>query len=251
MNHRFGWVLLIICCLLAGCGRPLPEQTYLPELPEDTVAQTEIPETEPPVTAPTEVAQMPEPAEDQLVRVTAYIPLVREELAYATGDNFTGEQIYNFSEAYLRYGTVKKLSGVCGELEKQGLGLLIWDAFRPLWAQQKLWDICPDPSFVSHPVTGSRSHCRGSAVDVTLVDLKTGEKLEMPTDFDDFSSYADRDYSDCTEEASNNARLLEQIMSEYGFKPYSGEWWHFSDLDDYPVEESFTPEQTLFTGGVG
>ena len=63
----------------------------------------------------------------------------------------------------------------------------------------------------------------------------------MPTGFDDFSKLADRDYSDCNEETANNAILLEQIMIKYGFKPYSGEWWHFTDTQSYPVEQIFEP----------
>lgn len=240
--------------LLAGCAAPVPAETAAPT--EPTPAQTQPAETEtipvqtlPPATeAPTEP---PEPADDALVRVADYIPNIRQNLLYATDRNFTGQQIYDFADAYLRYGTVKKLKAVCEELARQNLGILIWDGFRPLSAQETLWETCPDPAYVSHPVTGSRSHCRGSAVDLTLVELDTGNVLAMPTGFDDFSKLADRDYSDCPPEAAANARLLEDVMTRYGFKPYSAEWWHFSDTEDYPVEEHFRPEQTVFDGGVG
>ena len=94
---------------------------------------------------------------------------------------------------------------------------------------------------MSHPVTGTRAHCRGNAVDLTLYDLETGQLLPMPTVFDNFSALADRDYSDCTPEAAENARLLEQIMEKHGFKPYKAEWWHFTDTDSYPVDETFEP----------
>ena len=67
----------------------------------------------------------------------------------------------------------------------------------------------------------------------------------MPTSFDDFSAKADRDYSDVDEEAAVHAILLENAMIEAGFKPYSGEWWHFSDTDSYDVEEHFTPQEHL------
>ena len=73
------------------------------------------------------------------------------------------------------------------------------------------------------------------------MDLQTGAQLDMPTGFDDFSELADRDYSDCSETAAANAQLLEEVMEKYGFKPYSAEWWHFADTDDYPVEETFNP----------
>jgi len=240
--------ILVLCIFLAGCGKMEPMET-VPVTEAVTLAVTEAPTeaptqavpTQPVIIAPTEPAMRPEPEDGDLVRVIDYLPAVREELAYATEDNFTGQKIYDFYNAYLRYGTVKKLAAVCGELEEQGLGILIWDGFRPVSAQAALWDICPDPSYVSHPVTGSRSHCRGSAIDLTLIDLETGEKLTMPTGFDDFTDLADRDYADCTPEAAANAKLLEDAMKKHGFKPYSAEWWHYSDTDSYPVEEDFEP----------
>lgn len=213
----------------------------------ETVAATTPPteiSTEAPTEIPTEIAtEAPTepPADDALVRIEDFIPGIREELAYATQNNFTNQKIYDFYDAYLRYGTVKKLSAVCEELEQQGLGILIWDGFRPVSAQAALWEAYPDPLFVSHPVTGTRTHCRGNAVDLTLVDLTTGEKLPMPTDFDVFSDLADRDYSDCDPEVAENARLLETVMEKHGFKPFWAEWWHFTDMDSYPVDETFEP----------
>lgn len=239
-------ILLPICLLLTGCRKTAPDA---PEkiTEEPMIIMTEVP-TEAPTEAPTELlteapTETPTepPADEELVRIRDFIPGIREELAYATQSNFTGQKIYDFYNAYLRYGTVKKLASVCEELEEQGLGILIWDGFRPVSAQAALWKIYPDTKFVSHPVTGNRPHCRGNAIDMTLVDLETGEKLTMPTDFDDFSALADRDYSDCEAEAAENARLLESVMEKHGFKPYFGEWWHFTDTDSYPVEEEFQP----------
>ena len=248
-------IMWMICLLLAGCALTPPTEPV--ETQPDVVPIQTQPVTEPtmlPIEVltipPTEAPDIP-PEDDELVRAADFIPGIRQNLRYATEDNFTGQQIYDFADAYLRYGTVKKLQAACAELARQNLGILIWDGFRPVAAQEKLWEICPDPAFVSHPVTGSRSHCRGSAIDLTLVDLKTGKTLEMPTDFDDFSKLADRDYSDCAVEAADNARILETVMKKHGFKPYSAEWWHFSDTEDYPVEENFCPEQTIFMGGVG
>ena len=75
---------------------------------------------------------------------------------------------------------------------------------------------------------------------MTLITLE-GEAVEMPTDFDDFTDRADRDYSDVSENAAANALLLEQVMTASGFATYQGEWWHFSDTDAYEVEQSFSP----------
>lgn len=241
------WILAALCLLLLGCAKPEPVEPMPVETEPVTEIVTEAP-TQPPTEAPTEVFTEPPvpeptetPADEDLVRVRDFIPNIREELAYATTDNFTGVQIYDFYNTYLRYGTVKKLAAVSAELEAQGLGLLIWDGFRPVSAQAALWNICPNEKYVSHPVRGTRAHCRGNAVDLTLWDLETGEKLEMPTGFDDFSALADRNYSDCTDTAAENARLHEQVMKKHGFKPYSAEWWHYTDTDSYQVAEDFQP----------
>ena len=182
-----------------------------------------------------------EPPDDTLGRIRDYLPEVRVALAYATEDNFTGKQIYDFTDAYLRYGTVKKLAAASAELAEMGLGILIWDAFRPVSAQAWLWEVFPDPAYVSPPGTGYRAHCRGSAVDLTLVELATGNPLVKPTKLDDFSPLADRDYSDCAADAAENALLLEQIMVRCGFSPYEAEWWHYADTVEYPIEEDFDP----------
>jgi len=211
-----------------------------------TQAPTTVPtttQTVPPTTEPvTPTTQPPEPEDGDFVRIRDYIPDIVVDLKYATEDNFTGQVIYEFTEPYLRYGTVKKLKAVQEALKEQGLRLKIWDGFRPVSAQEKLWQVCPDPTYVSPPGTGTQSHCRGIAVDITLVDA-SGAELAMPTGFDDFSELADRDYSDCTAEAAKNARLLEKIMEENGFKPYFGEWWHYADTVSYDVEQEFYPTE--------
>lgn len=243
--------LLLAAALLAGCAPASPPANTFsptPEVPEAPLPETSVPtvspaETPPAETLPTETepAPLPTPGEDDLVRVADYIPSIAQGLAYATNDNFTGQVIYNFSNAYLRYGAVRRLAQAQELLAEQGLGLKIWDGFRPLSAQEALWEICPDPRYVSNPETGKCSHCRGSAVDVTLIDLATGQELDMPTGFDDFTSRADRDYSDCTETEQANALLLEQIMAQCGFSGYWAEWWHYSIPEEYPIDEDFDP----------
>ncbi len=229
MRHLI--LLLTVLLLFSGCNRPAASSAQPTEAtPGFTVQET----TAPPATVPTE------PEDDALVRVKDYLPDVQQELMYATRENFTGEQIYSFYEAYLRYGTVKKLQEVSQELSQMGLNLKIWDGFRPVSAQFRLWEICPDPTYVANPETGFSSHSRGNTVDLTLVD-ETGQELEMPTGFDDFSALADRDYSDCPTVARENAQLLQDVMERGGFTGYFGEWWHFSDTQDYPVEETFEP----------
>lgn len=225
---------LSLSLLLAGCG----QRPSAP--PPEAPAPVEEPAS-PPSPAPEPIPEpAPAPAPEDFVPVADHVPGVRVELKYASEDNFTGQVIYGFTEAYLRYGTVQKLAAAQEALAAEGYSLLVWDAFRPAEAQFRLWEACPDPVYVANPEKGFSSHSRGNTVDVTLV-LSDGSPVEMPTGFDDFSTLADRDYSDVPEDAAAHARLLEDIMTGHGFKPYAGEWWHFSDTDSYPVEEDFVP----------
>lgn len=241
--------IILMVFLLAGCGRKevvIPEATIVETVEVTTVPETTVPETTLPETIPTEPETVPtlplEPeSDDAFVRVLDYIPTASQELMYATENNFTGQVIYDFTESYLRWGTVKKLQLVSEDLAQLDLYLKIWDGFRPVSAQFVLWEVCPNPTYVANPNNGYSSHSRGNTIDLTLVDAN-GQELEMPTAFDDFSAKADRNYSDCTENAANNAQLLEILMEKHGFTGYSGEWWHFSDVTSYPVEQIFEPE---------
>lgn len=230
-------LILALSLLLAACT-PVSTQPETAPAVETTVLETTAAPTTLPVDEPTEI--LPEPEDADFVRVMDYLPSVFQELMYATDRNFTGQAIYDFTDAYLRYGTVKKLAAVSEDLAELGLALKIWDGFRPVSAQRKLWEVCPDPAYVANPNKGFSSHSRGNTVDLTLVDA-AGNEVEMPTGFDDFSAKADRNYADCTESAAAHAQMLEILMEKHGFSGYFQEWWHFSDTDSYPVEENFAP----------
>ncbi len=177
----------------------------------------------------------------EFVRVKDYIPELEVELRYAGPDNFTGKKIYDFTDAWLRYGTVQKLMKAQEILKFQGYGLKIWDAYRPVYAQFILWEVYPDSTFVADPTTGFSDHSRGNTVDVTVID-SDGKEVIMPTEFDSFSPLADRDYRDVMDKESVvNAWMLQETMIEAGFIPYQDEWWHFSDNVVYEVEKSFKP----------
>ena len=180
-----------------------------------------------------EITTEKEPEDDEYVLVKKYMPDIYVELMYATENNFTGVRIYDFTDAYLRYGTVKKLANVQKELKEQGYRLKIWDAYRPFEAQQKLWEVYPDPNYVANPADGMKKHNLGGTVDITMV-AADGSIIPMPTEFDDFSLKADRNYSDIdNEEAVNNVMILQNAMENNGFTGYQGEWWDYSDTVEY------------------
>ena len=180
-----------------------------------------------------EITTEKEPEDDEYVLVNKYIPDIYVELMYATDNNFTGVRIYDFTDAYLRYGTVKKLANVQKELKEQGYSLKIWDAYRPFEAQQKLWEVYPDPNYVANPANGMKKHNLGGTVDITMV-AADGSVISMPTEFDDFSLKAERDYSDIEdEEAVKNVMILQNAMENNGFTGYQGEWWDYSDTVEY------------------
>lgn len=261
MMRRIAALILIFALALSGCcyapGNErmsfIEQWLKLPTLPmEDyqSMKEHKYDENADP-SAPTENAaaieapvvnleDMPDREPGDFVKVRDYIPDIVVELKYATSSNFTGTVVYDFTEVYLRYSTVLKLMNVQAALREQGLKLKIWDAFRPLKAQEKLWDAKPDPNYVSNPWSGTNSHSRGHTVDVTLVDAQ-GKELEMPTGFDEFSDYADRDYSDCTDAAAKNAKLLQDLMESNGFTGLQSEWWHFTEKAEYEIEKVFDP----------
>ena len=180
-----------------------------------------------------EITTEKEPEDDEYVLVKKYMPDIYVELMYATENNFTGVRIYDFTDAYLRYGTVKKLANVQKELKEQGYRLKIWDAYRPFEAQQKLWEVYPDPNYVANPANGMKKHNLGGTVDITMV-AADGTVISMPTEFDDFSLKADRNYSDIdNEEAVKNVMILQNAMENNGFTGYQGEWWDYSDTVEY------------------
>ena len=171
-----------------------------------------------------------------MVNVRAICPAIRIELRYSTSRNGVGRPVYlKGSRCLLRRGTAERLCRVQRRLVVQGLGLKVWDAYRPLSAQKALWEICPDPRFVAPPRRGSR-HNRGAAVDVTLVDSK-GRDLLMPSDFDNFTVRAKVNYSGGTAAQRRNRDALHAAMAAEGFVPYISEWWHFHDPDwrDYRI----------------
>ncbi|EDY19839.1 peptidase M15D vanX D-ala-D-ala dipeptidase [Chthoniobacter flavus Ellin428] len=170
------------------------------------------------------------PAVRELVDLASMDAGFRFDLRYATPDNFVHATLYPVAKAYLHRNTAKALGEVQHDLAAQGLGLKIFDAYRPLSVQQRMWDLVHDDRYVSNPAINAGRHTRGTAVDLTLVD-RDGKELPMPTPFDDFTEKAHRDAPGIPADAARNSKLLETTMIKHGFLPYPFEWWHFDYRD--------------------
>lgn len=149
------------------------------------------------------------------------------DVRYATPNNFMKEVIYDCGRCFLRPNVANQLNKVAKELAKQNYGLILYDCYRPLPAQQKLWNIMPNASYVTPPKKGSM-HNRGHAVDIGLIDLQTREILDMGTEFDYFGKKAHYTYQDHAPKVMKRRILLRKTMEKYGFSGIRTEWWHFS-----------------------
>lgn len=164
-----------------------------------------------------------------MVELKSLIDNLQYELRYASKKNFTGKRLYprNTHTTFLRLKPALALAKVAEDLKEKGLGIKIWDAYRPYRTTVQFWELIHDERFVANPSKGS-GHNRGTAVDLTLVDLKTGKELEMPTPFDDFSTAAYHGATNIDELRIRNRILLKKTMEKFGFVPLETEWWHYS-----------------------
>ena len=179
-----------------------------------------------------QVAPLPE---HNLVNVRAIQPPLLQEVRYATAYNFTGQVLYPFPAVFVQKDVALALQKIQQELAAEGLGLKIYDGYRPLAVQAMMWAAVPDERYVSDPSKSRGRHTRGVAVDVTLVD-RLGNELSMPTAYDDFTEKAHRSSTAWTPEQRQNSEKLEAVMKKHGFTPFPYEWWHFDfrDWEKYP-----------------
>jgi D-alanyl-D-alanine dipeptidase len=174
-------------------------------------------------------------ASPPLVALAKVDPSIVIDLRYATTQNVFGTRLYRQPRCLLRRSVAERLARVQASLRRQGLGLKVWDAYRPQSVQRRMWAIRGGSRYLASPRRGSR-HSRGAAVDVTLVDAR-GRELPMPTGFDAFTARASRRYRGGSPVTRRNRRLLEAAMTAQGFHPNPGEWWHFDapDWRRYPL----------------
>ena len=184
-------------------------------------------------------------------------PSIKIELRYFSNNNFIGQPIdgYHRSTIIVSKPTALALQKVQNVLEKKGLGLKIFDAYRPQravnhfvrWAKvlndtlmkQSYYPDVPKSELFKRGYIASKSgHSRGSTVDLTLIDLDNGNELDMGSPYDFFGVQSHPFYKKITDEQRKNRMLLRRVMLKNSFKPYENEWWHFT-LRDEPFPNQY------------
>jgi zinc D-Ala-D-Ala dipeptidase len=185
-------------------------------------------------------------ASTALVDAAEIVPGLVLDIRYATPRNFLKRKVYAAPRCLLREDVARRLARVQANLAHEGLGLKVFDCYRPLSVQKAMWALKPVKGYVADPSTGS-NHNRGAAVDAALVDVN-GKALPMPTDFDTFghASYRDAPVADVS--AARNRARLRAAMEAEGFGTIKMEWWHFDapgastyPLLDTPLDQSGEP----------
>lgn len=161
-------------------------------------------------------------------------------LRYAMTDNFTGQKIYNSGECWIDKNTAEILIKAKNIFKAAGYRVKIWDAYRPISAQAKFWEIMPNSDFVARPPDMNKikkfrpTHMNGLCVDITLTDLD-GNDIVMPSEFDDMTERASLECTKTSEKGRKNATYMKEVMERVGFLAYEKEWWHFYDVSTEPT----------------
>ena len=191
------------------------------------------------------------------VLLADYVPAIIQEIRYYSTYNFIGDRIDGYEEpcAILTMEAARALKSVSSEMNVMGYRLKVFDAYRPAAAVKNfvLWgledtdirmkpffypDLDKEELFMKGYIASRSSHSRGSTVDLTLLDMKTGKELDMGSPFDYFSEVSHPDYTGITKEQYENRMLLRNAMIRNGFEPYDCEWWHFT-LRNEPFPDTY------------
>ncbi|MEI6441190.1 MAG: M15 family metallopeptidase [Alphaproteobacteria bacterium] len=167
-----------------------------------------------------------------LVALTTVDPRIKLDIRYATSNNFMGFPLYELPGAYMQRPAAEALGKAQKELAAKGFGLLIHDGYRPWFVTKMFWEATPPDSriFVADPAVGSK-HNRGSAVDLSLYDLKTGKPVDMTGRYDEMSTRSYADFVGGTSRQRALRGILRTAMEAQGFTVYAQEWWHFDYKD--------------------
>ncbi|XVJ65238.1 MAG: M15 family metallopeptidase [Lacibacter sp.] len=173
----------------------------------------------------------------RMIELKSAIPNLVYDLRYSTEDNFVKQPLYprSTSVTFLRLPAANALTNVQKELAEKGMGLKIFDAYRPYSVTVKFWELIKDERYVANPAKGS-GHNRGLAIDLTIVDLKTGKELDMGTGFDNFTDTAHHTFTALPQSVLQNRKILKEVMLKHGFKLFETEWWHYSWPNDRNYE---------------
>jgi len=172
----------------------------------------------------------------ELVEINKAIPTIKLDIRYATTNNCMKQVMYKQARAFARRAAVEQLKKVQADLKKDGYGLKIFDGYRPYAVTVDFYKKIGDKRFVADPAEGSK-HNRGCALDLTLINLKTGKELEMPTPYDSFEPKAASAYADLPAHVIKNRDYLIAVMHKHGFMVVKNEWWHFdfNGWKNYPL----------------
>jgi zinc D-Ala-D-Ala dipeptidase len=174
--------------------------------------------------------------EKKMIDIKKIIPAIQLDLKYAGNDNFMHEKLYPpITTTYLRQAAANGLLQVQKELNTKGLGLKIWDAYRPYSITEKMWEPVKDDRYAANPTSGS-GHNRGIAVDLTIIDIRSGKEKNMGTGFDNFTDSAHHDFKNLPADVMANRQLLRTLMEKAGFKALESEWWHYALPDTKKYE---------------
>ncbi len=199
-------------------------------IPVDKPAAQDSSYTRPPVTDKWKKykQQVLHDSTKRMIELKSLIPGIVYDLRYATANNFMHRLMYppHTTTTFLRQPAAMALQKVQAELAEKGLGLKIFDAYRPYSVTVKFWELVKDERYVANPSKGS-GHNRGIAVDLIIIHLQTGAELNMGTGFDNFTDTAHSTYTNLPEEILQNRLLLRSTMEKHGFKVLDTEWWHF------------------------
>lgn len=219
---------LALLLLIVACATPIAPNRYGLRVVPDLATYERIARSDP---------------DKRLVDLAAAVPGVVLDVRYASENNFMKTRLYPVAKAYLRAPAARALAAVQQELAAKGLGLKIFDGYRPYRVTEAMWEPIRNPDYVADPAKGSR-HNRGAAADLTIIDRKTGAEIAMPTPYDDFTPRARNDFDELPADVLANRALLRDVMTRHGFEPLPSEWWHYDfrgwerfELMNVPLEE--------------
>ena len=212
---RFRWILILTLLTSVGTETVAQQDSYKRPAVTDKLKDYK--------------EQVKADSTKRMIELKNLIPGIKYDFRYASTNNFMKRLMYpaKTSITFLRFPAANALKKVQQELKTKGLGLKIFDAYRPYAVTVKFWELVKDEDYVAHPRNGS-GHNRGIAVDLTIINTINGSELNMGTGFDNFSDTAHDSFTKLPEEVLKNRTILKSVMEKYGFKAYEKEWWHYS-----------------------